>query len=272
MDCDSSDVVRQHLHLAGVNADANLDAQASYRCAHRDGGMAGAGGTSKYRQEAIPSRCHLLPRSDRCARMRRLCSASTCFHAASPSLVAVSVESTMSARGGSSRAARARSARRARRYCPTRRRRPPAHPQRPRRHAQEERSRGRRARTRHSRRRPSRRGSDPAPSTGDGGSGTKTCPGIASRVVNQRKPGSRMPRPIVTGPMCTRLTIPWEIGVRHRVRRSSSVGGQRQNVPRARACRGRPSTRRLRKWHKAGARADDRLQGVAAPEERSRVD
>src|SRR6266542_2396942 len=59
MDGDSSDVVRQHLHLARMNADAKLDSQASHRVAHGDSGSDGAGGASERRQEAISRGVHL---------------------------------------------------------------------------------------------------------------------------------------------------------------------------------------------------------------------
>ena len=84
------------LHLAGVNADSKLDPEASYRVAHRDGTSNGATGTSKGCEEPSPVVFTSLLEAIELRRMRRLCSASTCFQAASPSFVAVSVESTMS--------------------------------------------------------------------------------------------------------------------------------------------------------------------------------
>ena len=98
MDGDSTDVVRQHLHLAGVNADAKLDPQVSHRVTHRHGGAHGAARRFRTSRGSHPPWCSPpCPRKrSSCARMRRLCSASTCFQAASPSLAAVRVESTMS--------------------------------------------------------------------------------------------------------------------------------------------------------------------------------
>jgi len=61
MDGDPADVVRQHVHLASMNADAELDPQTSDRVAHRVSASDGAGGASERRQEAIPRGVHLPP-------------------------------------------------------------------------------------------------------------------------------------------------------------------------------------------------------------------